>query len=117
MSVARMVASFALLVTVAVPVAAQSADPPVSAMKVTVLSTMLVGNAREGVGEWGFAAVLEVDGRRWLVDTGARPDTVLKNAQELKVDLSTITEDFGVAFNNGSSYVKACVDNVRFEQL
>ena len=92
MSVARIVVSFALLVTVAVPVAAQSSDPPVSAMKVTVLSTMLVGNAREGVGEWGFAAVLEVDGRRWLIDTGARPETVLKNAQELKVDLSTITD-------------------------
>ena len=92
MSVARIVASFALLVTVAVPVVAQSSDPPVSAMKVTVLSTMLVGNAREGVGEWGFAAVLEVDGRCWLIDTGARPETVLKNAQELKVDLSTITD-------------------------
>ena len=53
---------------------------------------MLVGNAREGVGEWGFAAVLEVDGRRWLIDTGARPETVLHNAAELKVDLSTITD-------------------------
>lgn len=76
----------------AAPAAAQSSDPPVTAMKVTVLSTMLVGNAREGVGEWGFAAVLEVDGRRWLIDTGARAETVLRNAAELKVDLSTITD-------------------------
>ena len=35
---------------------------------------MLVGNAASGIGEWGFAAVLEVDGRRLLVDTGARGD-------------------------------------------
>lgn len=80
------------LLALAVPARAQSADPPVKAMKVTVLSTMLVGNAREGVGEWGFAAVLEVDGRRWLIDTGARAETVLRNAAELKVDLSTITD-------------------------
>jgi 7,8-dihydropterin-6-yl-methyl-4-(beta-D-ribofuranosyl)aminobenzene 5'-phosphate synthase len=53
---------------------------------------MLVGNAAAGVGEWGFAAVLEVDGRRLLVDTGARAETVLQNASELKVDLSTITD-------------------------
>ena len=41
----------------------------------------------EGIGEWGFAAVVEVDGRRWLFDTGARPETVLRNAEELRVDL------------------------------
>ena len=61
-------------------------------VKVTVLSTMLVGNANAGIGEWGFAAVLEVDGRRWLIDTGARAETVLNNATELKVDLASITD-------------------------
>jgi 7,8-dihydropterin-6-yl-methyl-4-(beta-D-ribofuranosyl)aminobenzene 5'-phosphate synthase len=73
-------------------VQAQSTDAPVKAMKVTVLSTMLVGGSREGVGEWGFAAVLDVDGRRWLIDTGARAETVMQNAAELKVDLSDITD-------------------------
>jgi len=53
---------------------------------------MLVGNANAGIGEWGFAAVLEVDGRRLLVDAGARADTVLKNAGELKMDLASITD-------------------------
>jgi 7,8-dihydropterin-6-yl-methyl-4-(beta-D-ribofuranosyl)aminobenzene 5'-phosphate synthase len=33
-----------------------------------------------------------VDGRRILFDTGARPETVLKNAAELKVDLSAVPE-------------------------
>jgi 7,8-dihydropterin-6-yl-methyl-4-(beta-D-ribofuranosyl)aminobenzene 5'-phosphate synthase len=33
-----------------------------------------------------------VDGRRLLIDTGARAETVLKNAAELNVDLSTITD-------------------------
>ena len=46
----------------------------------------------EGIGEWGFSAVVEADGHRILFDTGARPDTVLNNAKELGVDLANITE-------------------------
>jgi 7,8-dihydropterin-6-yl-methyl-4-(beta-D-ribofuranosyl)aminobenzene 5'-phosphate synthase len=72
--------------------ASQAAGQPAQLVKVTVLSTMLVGNPASGVGEWGFAAVLEVDGRRLLIDTGARAETVIRNAEELKIDLSTITD-------------------------
>ena len=62
------------------------------AVKVTVLSTMLAGDPGRGIGEWGFAALLEVDGRRLLLDTGARPETVLRNALELGIDLSDVTD-------------------------
>ncbi len=60
------------------------------AVRVTVLSTMLADT--DGIGEWGFAAVVEVDGYRLLFDTGAREQTVLGNAEELKVDLAGITD-------------------------
>src|SRR6185295_13501871 len=70
----------------------------VKSLKITVLSTMLAD--RKGVGEWGFAALVEVDGRRILFDTGARPRTVLENAAELKVDLSTVT-DVVLSHNHG----------------
>lgn len=63
----------------------------VSKLKVTILSTMVTGGL-EGVGEWGFAALVEADGKRLLIDTGARPDTVLKNAAELGIDLSDVTD-------------------------
>jgi 7,8-dihydropterin-6-yl-methyl-4-(beta-D-ribofuranosyl)aminobenzene 5'-phosphate synthase len=69
---------------------------PVKALKVTVLSTML---AEDGIGEWGYAALVEVDGRRILYDTGARPSTVLDNARELGVDLSTV-EDVVLSHNH-----------------
>ena len=82
--------------------AAQSSGvAAVKTVKVTVLSTMLVGGAgANGIGEWGFAAVLEADGRRILIDTGARAETVLKNVAELKVDLSDIT-DVVLTHNHG----------------
>ena len=73
------------------------ADPKAQDVKITVLSTML---ADQGVGEWGFAALVEVDGYRLLFDTGAREDTVLRNAEELKVDLAGVT-DVLLSHNHG----------------
>ena len=61
----------------------------IKSLKVTVLSTML---AEDGIGEWGFSALVEADGRRILFDTGNRPETVLQNARDLGVDLSTVTD-------------------------
>jgi 7,8-dihydropterin-6-yl-methyl-4-(beta-D-ribofuranosyl)aminobenzene 5'-phosphate synthase len=58
-------------------------------LKITILSTML---ADEGIGEWGFAALVEADGHKIMFDTGARPRTVLENAQELKIDLSDVQD-------------------------
>ena len=81
--------------------AQSSGAVPVKAVKVTVLSTMVVGGAAaSGIGEWGFAAVLEADGRRILIDTGARAETVLKNVTEMKIDLADIT-DVVLTHNHG----------------
>jgi len=68
-----------------------TARVPLQTLKVTVLSTMLVGD-QQGFGEWGFAGLVEGDGHRVLVDTGAHPDTVLQNARELNIDLSDVKE-------------------------
>jgi 7,8-dihydropterin-6-yl-methyl-4-(beta-D-ribofuranosyl)aminobenzene 5'-phosphate synthase len=48
--------------------------------------------ADQGIGEWGFAALVEADGHRILVDTGARPETVLSNLGDLKLDISDVRE-------------------------
>jgi 7,8-dihydropterin-6-yl-methyl-4-(beta-D-ribofuranosyl)aminobenzene 5'-phosphate synthase len=62
---------------------------PIKSLEVVILSTMLTDRA--GVGEWGFSALVDAGGRRILFDTGARPETVLRNARELKIDLSSVT--------------------------
>ena len=85
------------------PAAAIGSEPSpaprarVSAVKVVILSTML---ADSGIGEWGFAALVEADGHRILFDTGARPDTVLKNARELGIDLGGV-RDVVLSHNHG----------------
>lgn len=69
----------------------------VGQLKVTTLSTML---ASRGIGEWGYSALIEVDGRKILFDTGNRPETVLQNAKDLRIDLSDV-EDVILSHNHG----------------
>jgi len=73
------------------PFSSQNSTAKVHALKVTLLSTMLVGDTK-GIGEWGFSALVEADGRRILLDTGGHPDTVLQNAHDLNIDLSDVKE-------------------------
>jgi 7,8-dihydropterin-6-yl-methyl-4-(beta-D-ribofuranosyl)aminobenzene 5'-phosphate synthase len=88
MNFARLLAPALLLTSLSAPAAA--AEPPrVHSLRIVILSTML---SDAGVGEWGFGALVEVDGERILFDTGARPNTVLENARELKMDLAGVRE-------------------------
>jgi 7,8-dihydropterin-6-yl-methyl-4-(beta-D-ribofuranosyl)aminobenzene 5'-phosphate synthase len=59
----------------------------VSSLEIKIVSTML---ADEGFGEWGFAALVEVDGRRILFDTGAHDDTVQRNLKVMGLDVSDV---------------------------
>jgi 7,8-dihydropterin-6-yl-methyl-4-(beta-D-ribofuranosyl)aminobenzene 5'-phosphate synthase len=81
----------ALIAWLALPASSAPAPdesrPRVKSLRIVVLSTML---ADRGLGEWGFSAYVEVDGRRLLFDTGARPRTVLENARELGIDLGRV---------------------------
>lgn len=69
---------------------------PVQALKITVLVTNLSEDAQ---GEWGYSALVEVDGHKILYDTGASPDLVLKNAKILHIDLSDV-EDVVLSHNH-----------------
>jgi 7,8-dihydropterin-6-yl-methyl-4-(beta-D-ribofuranosyl)aminobenzene 5'-phosphate synthase len=66
--------------------AVRSADD----VSVTILSSNLADGAT--VGEWGLSAFVEADGQCVLFDVGRYPDTVLRNADVLGVDLSCVTD-------------------------
>jgi|SRR5579871_2499186 len=78
-----------LILSAAVSAIAQ--NPRAHSVEVKVLSTMLADN-NGGTGEWGFSALVVVDGHRILFDTGAGSDTVLNNARALKVDLTNVPD-------------------------
>lgn len=89
---------YLMLITTVVNAKANEVKPyQVNELKVTTLSTML---ANRGIGEWGYAALIEVDGRKILFDTGNRPETVLQNAKDLRIDLSDV-EDVILSHNHG----------------
>src|SRR3984885_5380370 len=67
------------------------ADKKIGDLKITILSTMLISTPG-GTGEWGFSALVQADGHQVLVDAGGAPDTVLKNAKELGVDVSGVRD-------------------------
>jgi 7,8-dihydropterin-6-yl-methyl-4-(beta-D-ribofuranosyl)aminobenzene 5'-phosphate synthase len=103
-SLFRVLATLAVIAVFSIPVfsphlanaqpAATSAPETakqIHSLKITVLSTMLVGDTT-GIGEWGFSALVEADGHRVLLDTGNHPETVLQNARDLKIDLSGVRE-------------------------
>src|SRR5215467_13282354 len=69
--------------------ATSASYPQIKKLKITILSTML---ADAGIGEWGFSALVEAGGHRILVDTGARPNTVLENARQSHVKLSNVED-------------------------
>lgn len=49
---------------------------------------LLPGDPHEGSGEWGYSALVEVDGHKIIYDTGASPNVALNNARLLKLNLS-----------------------------
>jgi 7,8-dihydropterin-6-yl-methyl-4-(beta-D-ribofuranosyl)aminobenzene 5'-phosphate synthase len=59
-------------------------------VNVTILSSNLANGAT--IGEWGLSALVQVDGQCVLFDAGRHPDTVLRNAEALDVDLSCVTD-------------------------
>ncbi len=68
-------------------------------LKITVLVTNVAGDPHLGDGEWGYSALVEVDGHKILYDTGASSDMVLNNAKALNIDLSDV-EDVVLSHNH-----------------
>jgi 7,8-dihydropterin-6-yl-methyl-4-(beta-D-ribofuranosyl)aminobenzene 5'-phosphate synthase len=95
---------FALTAAGVTPAAAAAAAEPttthhVHALKITVLVTNVGGDPHAGDGEWGYSALVEVDGHKILYDTGSSADLVLRNAKALHIDLSNV-EDVILSHNH-----------------
>ena len=75
------------------PAADGQTGKTVKSLRIYSMSTAVAGSqGMKGLGEWGFAALVEADGRSFLFDTGLYPDTVARNADELGVNLAGVTD-------------------------
>jgi 7,8-dihydropterin-6-yl-methyl-4-(beta-D-ribofuranosyl)aminobenzene 5'-phosphate synthase len=79
-----------LLVFMAITAVASAQNHRAKSIDIKILSTMLADD--DGIGEWGFSALVVVDGHRILFDTGAREDTVQINVHDLKIDLTNVPD-------------------------
>lgn len=87
----ELAAALMLLVSVVSNHHAMAADArSADSVEVTILSSNLANVST--IGEWGFSALVEVDGHCVLFDAGYRADTVLRNIKALDVDLSCVTD-------------------------
>lgn len=80
-----------ILLVLFIPLVCIAQNSKIKEFKITILSTML---SDTHIGEWGFSAIIEADGKRILFDTGSREATVLQNARELKITLENIDNVF-----------------------
>jgi 7,8-dihydropterin-6-yl-methyl-4-(beta-D-ribofuranosyl)aminobenzene 5'-phosphate synthase len=59
-----------ILLVLFVPLVCNAQNSKIKEFKITILSTML---SDTHIGEWGFSAIIEADGKRILFDTGSKP--------------------------------------------
>ena len=94
----QLIGGLALVLTAPARGLAAGVPAGVGHLRITVLDTMVASSGMDG--EWGFAALVEADGRRILYDTGASPGMVLQNLRTLRIDLSDV-EDVILSHNHG----------------
>ena len=80
-----------LLILLFIPFVSFSQNNKIEDFKIIILSTMLSDTY---IGEWGFSALIEADGKKILFDAGSRENTVLQNAKELNINLNNIENVF-----------------------
>jgi 7,8-dihydropterin-6-yl-methyl-4-(beta-D-ribofuranosyl)aminobenzene 5'-phosphate synthase len=81
------------LLSVAVGRAAWQSKPDAAGMQITILYDAF-GKPSPMQEDWGFAALIEYNGKRILFDTGDNPEILAKNAKAKRADLSKL--DFAI---------------------